>query len=193
MQRKHVTPIGVEVHVDLHLENSGAAPQMKMLVEALKRTGEELKHLDSRMREVITADQKGKAAAKFSVSFHHAMQVKPFQLDEPSAAEKVAKGRAGNLHYQRQSALVELREQEDRAALLMQNLWRKKKAREKMQKKYAAQWEKVWDENESAYYFYNRVTDETRWDKPPLLGSQLGDENEAPPPVSLTLAIGNLF
>ena len=95
------------------------------------------------------------------------------------AAEKIEEGRKNNLHYQRRKMVVELRDQEDRAALFMQGLWRKKKAREEVVRVMERQWQKVWDENESAYYYYNNITGESQWEKPALLPGTTAEEDDA--------------
>ena len=60
---------------------------------------------------------------------------------------------------------------DDQAASHLQGMWRKRQARRRMQKMLASVYEKVYDEKRGKFYYYNRVTGASRWDKPKGLGS----------------------
>ena len=61
---------------------------------------------------------------------------------------------------------------DDEAAKMIQNLFRKMKARQKIVQLISSVVYKCWDENSQCYYYYNEKTGESKWTKPALLGNQ---------------------
>ena len=61
---------------------------------------------------------------------------------------------------------------DEEAAVMIQNLFRKMKARQKIFQLISSVVYKCWDENSQCYYYYNEKTGESKWTKPALLGNQ---------------------
>ena len=61
-----------------------------------------------------------------------------------------------------------------RVAVGIQRMWRAKLAQRRIQDMLDQVYEKVYDENTGGYYYYNKVTCTTSWDKPKLLRHDTG-------------------
>jgi len=69
-----------------------------------------------------------------------------------------------------------------------EQMWRRRQARLAIKKMISKAYEKVWDEEHQAYFWYNTKTGESDWSKPKLLGS--ADIEETPRDVSVAVATG---
>jgi hypothetical protein len=61
---------------------------------------------------------------------------------------------------------------EEEAALHIQGLWRSRAARKMMVQMMGQVFEKAYDENVGACYYYNKRTGEATWERPKLLGAE---------------------
>ncbi len=62
--------------------------------------------------------------------------------------------------------------QQEVAARKMQSLWRARKARVETRLIVRDVYEKVYDEKRQRYYYFNRKTNHSTWNKPRTLGSE---------------------
>jgi hypothetical protein len=58
------------------------------------------------------------------------------------------------------------------AATHLQGVWRARIARRNMRKMLSKQYEKVWDAEQEVFYYINKKTGESRWEKPKAMGSE---------------------
>merc|ERR1712054_221615 len=68
---------------------------------------------------------------------------------------------------------------QQRAAIITQNAYRCRLARQTLLEKLAGEYDKLWDENAKCFYYYNKRTGESTWDRPAILqGKELLTEEE---------------
>lgn len=58
---------------------------------------------------------------------------------------------------------------DEEAALILQCMWRRKVARDRIKQMCSSAYEQVWSESDQAYFFFNKLTGESSWNKPKLL------------------------
>ena len=60
---------------------------------------------------------------------------------------------------------------DEEAAMKLQGMWRARQARLAIKRMLRDVWMKVYDESSGGWYYFNKVTHESSWEKPKLLGS----------------------
>jgi GH18 family chitinase len=77
---------------------------------------------------------------------------------------------------------------DDEAATALQGMWRRRQARIAIRKLISKNYEKVWDEEHQAFYYFNVKTGQSEWARPRLLGA--ADIGETPRDESVAVATG---
>ena len=103
---------------------------------------------------------------------------KPRVLGENDMLEGAGESTYGTVHVLRRLRSVGHIYSDEEAALVLQCMWRRKVARDRIQKMCSSAYSKVWSERDETYFFYNKITGESSWEKPKLLAFAEGDEHD---------------
>ena len=124
-------------------------------------------------------DKKGKYSAAFGQDKkYETKKIKQWEnailhgisMDKLEAYEREKRKRLAEERRILAARLREEREAQEReeleAAFKIQGLWRKRKARKNIQMMLMDRYEKVYDQGQQAYYYYDKVTCTTKWSPP---------------------------